>query len=230
MEYNKKLFINNVEYLLKENDMKISELENMCSLSQGYFARFKLLSDSSSPSLQLIVKLSEIFNVSINLILFNDCSLLNKKEKTLLSFIEKMTEDTFNDTICWTKYSLESDINDIKNSGISSLFTIKEKGFLLYKTNFGGTKYLDEKSALYSYQRNKDEFFVLCNLNKSFITTPDECIEFYYIKNNIIHNIVETNKHNSVISESLNLLLLSILREQSIYKFDDEVYKIISNY
>ena len=103
-EFNKSLLIDNIEYLLKERNKRVGELEAEIGVSAGYISRISK-EGGSKPGVDFIGKVAEALNVSIDTLLTVPLTDITPTEKYLITFFEKLKRDTASDTLAWEKES-----------------------------------------------------------------------------------------------------------------------------
>lgn len=98
MKYNKNSLIDNIYSIAKKKDIKIGDLEEQSGVSKGYLSRVK--SGSSTPTIETLCNISEVLGVSIDYLLKTEQTLTNN-EKFIIDFIDKIIEQTIEDTMLW---------------------------------------------------------------------------------------------------------------------------------
>lgn len=98
-EFDKSILFDNIAYLLKENDMKVGELETKAGVSVGYISRTK--EGNAKPGIDFIMKAANILKVSLDTLLTVDLRELTPTEKYLITFIVKLIKDTNDDKLDW---------------------------------------------------------------------------------------------------------------------------------
>lgn len=102
VEFNKKILFDNIYLLIKQSDLKIGELETRAGVSPGYISRTSK-EGTAKPGIEFIMKVADILEVSIDLLLNTNMTQLTSTENYLLSFIEKLRKDTADDKLEWHK-------------------------------------------------------------------------------------------------------------------------------
>lgn len=103
-EFNKSLLIDNIEYLLKERNKRVGELEAEIGVSAGYISRISK-EGGSKPGIDFIAHVAAALNVSIDTLLTVPLTDITPTEKYLISFFEKLIQDTTSDRLDWEKES-----------------------------------------------------------------------------------------------------------------------------
>lgn len=98
-EFDKNILFDNIYYLIKEQDKKIGEVENAIGVSSGYISR--TYKDGGKPGIDFIINISKALKVSIDALLKIKLNSLTPTERYILSFLEKMVQDTNADRLNW---------------------------------------------------------------------------------------------------------------------------------
>lgn len=146
--YSKNRLLNNIEKIVQDQNIKIGELELKCGVSVGYFSRLrKSESDSASPSLDILLSLSQQLNISLTSLVFCDFSKMTETEIFIQKFLERLVISTRGCIISWNKHS-----ND--DFFTSSIF------FNLKTFDYENTSVFNEPEQCYkSLFDNKIKFF-----------------------------------------------------------------------
>lgn len=132
-EFNKKLMLDNISFLLKEYGKKIGELEAEAGVSAGYISR-TTKDSSGKPGVDFIMKVAEALKISVDTLLNIDLTGLTPTERYLISFIEKLKRDTTEDKLEWIRSSadslnrMECDYNGYVAHPLFSFETFNEQG------------------------------------------------------------------------------------------------------
>lgn len=131
-EFNKDLMIKNISLMLTEMCKKIGELEAEVGVSAGYISR-TAKDPKSKPGIDFVVKVAEALNTSMDTLLNVDLGELTPTERYLISFLEKLKNDTLTDKLDWVRESaaslnrMETDINGYVDHPLFSLETFYEQ-------------------------------------------------------------------------------------------------------
>lgn len=106
-EFNKKIMLENISYLLEENNKKTGELESEAGVSTGYISRLAK-DDKSKPGIEFIMGVAKSLKISIDILLNVNLSKITPTEKYLITFLEKLNSDTLADKLFWNKESADS--------------------------------------------------------------------------------------------------------------------------
>ena len=69
IQYDKKLFIDNVYFLAKEKDLKIGEIEAACGVSSGYLSRLRQGEKNVAPGADFLLSISAQLSASVDALL-----------------------------------------------------------------------------------------------------------------------------------------------------------------
>ncbi len=100
------IFFKNINYLLKTKGIKVGELESYAEVSTGYISRVRK-EENSKPGIDFIVKAAEKFGVSVDDLIGVDMEKLTNTEVYIISFLNKLIEDTHSEKLMWEKETPE---------------------------------------------------------------------------------------------------------------------------
>lgn len=97
--------VKNIVSLAVLNKINIGDLEKDSGVSIGYFSRLKKNSAQKIP-IEMLIKVSDILNISIDALLKDDIKKQNDREKMLRDFIDRIIKDTEAGSLYWESYKL----------------------------------------------------------------------------------------------------------------------------
>lgn len=100
--FNKKILLDNIALLLKKSNMKIGELETAAGVSLGYISRISK-DEKAKPGIDFILNTASALNVSVDTLVKVDMTVLTPTERYLVSFLEKLIQDTRADKLDWNR-------------------------------------------------------------------------------------------------------------------------------
>ena len=106
----------NLEYLFDKYDLKWGQVEDkVLGLSTGYLSRTLGRDAPKKMSVQTLIKLSRMFGISMDRLVYDDISSAQDNLKLLMEFIDKIANDTRIGKLYWTleDETEESDIYDL---------------------------------------------------------------------------------------------------------------------
>lgn len=174
--YSKERLLNNIDYLLKIKNIKISELENYMGVSVGYLSRLKNSDNPEScPSIDSLSKIAEKLDSSIISLLFCNYAELTETELYLINKIEKIIDKTKDGLIKWERIkqhdfvNYDYDINEIYEDYYNSSKVTKSLFLDQYVTVHNDVYYFNTKDREYllipiSFEKNVQyEFYLVVN-------------------------------------------------------------------
>lgn len=119
-KFNKYVCFSNIRELLKMCDVKIGQIEKEAGCQPGYMSRLEKKTNTTDPSLEFLLTASQMLKVSLDVLMTVDLTALNPTEKYLVSFIQKLNQDTVDDKLEWNRETADS-LNrlDVDNDGYS---------------------------------------------------------------------------------------------------------------
>ena len=101
-DFDNSILVSNITHLAKSNDIRLGELEKMLGISTGYISRTAKENTNKRLSIDVVWKLSQFFNVSIDELVSHDLRLPSGTTALLCRFIAKLSSQTMMDEIEWT--------------------------------------------------------------------------------------------------------------------------------
>lgn len=108
MQFESKKLYDNIQFLIKNANLKIGDVEKELGCSSGYFARLKKDDASySAPSIDKIYLLAKKFNLPIEVLGTADLCELNQTERYLFNYVDSLIKATIVEKIHWDAFSVE---------------------------------------------------------------------------------------------------------------------------
>lgn len=107
-KFNKYVCFSNIRELLKTSDVKIGQIEKEAGCQPGYMSRLEKKTNTTEPSLEFLLTASKMLKVSLDVLVTVDLTELNPTEKYLVTFIQKLNQDTIEDKLEWNRESADS--------------------------------------------------------------------------------------------------------------------------
>lgn len=107
-KFNKYVCFSNIRELLKTCDVKIGQIEKEAGCQAGYMSRLEKKTNTTEPSLEFLLTASQMLRVSLDVLTTVDLTALNPTEKYLVTFIQKLNQDTIDDKLEWNRESADS--------------------------------------------------------------------------------------------------------------------------
>ncbi len=106
----KDLLMKNINVLLRENQIKMSDLEMFLDISPGYISRTMKAGSDKRLSSEHLYKISRLFKVDIDRLVSYDMDYINTQETKLSSFFSRIRSGTNANVIKWRKFIIDEPI------------------------------------------------------------------------------------------------------------------------
>lgn len=100
-DFNNTFLIKNINYLLNMHKLSIGDLENALCLSAGYISRTAKKDSKKKMSIDVVWKISKIFDIDIYSLISRDLSMPKKGIDLIADFVDKLINDTMKGDVCW---------------------------------------------------------------------------------------------------------------------------------
>lgn len=100
-EFDNSTLINNISYLVKNNDLRIGEVENMIGLSAGYISRTAKEKSQKKLSIDVVWKIARFFEIDLKSLLETELAIPNSNSSLAIEFLEKASRDTEAGKLRW---------------------------------------------------------------------------------------------------------------------------------
>lgn len=98
-----KVIIANIYYIAKKKGVRIGELEVSAGVSAGYLSRLNREDNTTIPSVEALCGIAKRLEVTVDYLVTADLGDLSKGEQYILSFLEKIAQDTIGEYLEWEK-------------------------------------------------------------------------------------------------------------------------------
>ena len=112
MEFDRARLMNNITFLIKEKGLKVGELENSVGISAGYISKMTKAENESMPGIDLIYKLAQKLDVSVEALVNGDFNRSNDNLLFLIKFLHSLQVDTDLHEIEWDFFREYSEIQE----------------------------------------------------------------------------------------------------------------------
>lgn len=214
MNFTNNIFLNNLETLRNSRKMKIGDLEKMVGVSAGYFSRLAKNPDNL-PGVDLVVKLSGIFNVSLDTLLMLDMNRLGSDEKRILNVLRKIHNRTIHGMMEWKR--------DTKNLmyGIGVEFPNGGAFNHPYETRSNGYPF--------KAQFNEEIVVEIRPIKLTCKGVVYECFEFYLVKGTSTIPLCSTDMVHPLIQTTMNELVSIVMKSFSDRKLSNDARSILDD-
>ena len=100
-DFDNSLLINNINYLMKENGMRIGDLEKILGISAGYISRTAKEGSGKKMSIDIVWKIAQLFGVDLRILLDSNLQIPNKNSELMARFLTKLRQQTEDNKIQW---------------------------------------------------------------------------------------------------------------------------------
>lgn len=111
MEFDKRRCMSAVYAIAKEKGVKIGDLEREANVSTGYLSKLNKEENTSSPSIELLLAVARVLDVTIDMLVYSEYEGLSANEKYVLKFLDKMVNDTLSGKLQWEKETKKQLLN-----------------------------------------------------------------------------------------------------------------------
>ena len=125
MQYDKKVLLKNISYLIKKKGIKIGELEKSIGVSAGYISRINKKNDGVSTNVDIIYKIAHELGVTMDVLVSVDLEEIGDNEQYLLNFFKSLESKTDARMIFWDAIQPTSIKNILDGEGGSTLDVFK---------------------------------------------------------------------------------------------------------
>lgn len=220
--------IKNIYYIAEIQNKKIGDVEKAANLSAGYLSKLKKEDTSISDfSVLKLDKIASYLNVTIDLLLNENLTTINKNISFIFSFINKMSKKTLDGDLIWEKEDLENISLFFEYKGNINPFLCVENGMseyysLIHKTTFA---YCGKIYTL-DLEKNKKLF-----LFKVFDILDNFFFELYVYDSNacLLSPISDSNSDETTnLKQAFESLYISAEKSSDSVKLSDEVKEMIN--
>lgn len=185
--FNKFLCFSNIRELLKEQDVKIGQIEKEAGCQPGYMSRLDKPSNNSEPAVEFLVTAAKLLGTSLDTLLLVDLAGMTPTEKYLVTFFDKLKSDTLEDKLDWNIETsdylnrLEPDMDGWVQHPLFEVETFLEEGETEYpdevtrivftSNSFGPKTYIN--ADCYNLRLKNQSTLYLMDISKSVIRAND---------------------------------------------------------
>ena len=120
--FDNSFLVNNIAYLVKKQNLKLGELEELLGISAGYISRTAKENSGKRMSVDVVWKLARLFDVDIDKLLCCNLNELKGNAAVLVRFVERMIRRTESGILQWEDCGGEYEMpdEDLIDSGMVS--------------------------------------------------------------------------------------------------------------
>lgn len=234
-------FIRNLEYFMKEKNVKASEMEAFADISAGYISRLK--NTMSFPSVEVLISFANSLKVTIDSLIYGNYSMSSKDEQYIASFLTKLLNDTNKESVYWTKLSSKNYLPDDDSKKLKTIYEEKIDSDGEWAGDFYTSLFFDEnkcevRDSIFKLKRQLQDFYLIPikkyneESNNRFLSPKIvNGFEMYVFRNNKLNKIIASIEGDN--SAIYNLMLSIYISADGISKktkLDDEAKKALEGY
>lgn len=251
-KFNREVCLQNIDYLLSKNSIKLGVLESESGNRPGYLSRMRSGKSASDPSIEFLMVASEQLNIPLDILVAANISDLTPTEVFILDFLNKIIQDTEKDLLFWEHesvaelQSLEIFTDDYGNLSVSHpLFSVHKQAYIddytysFYESRFFRKSHIEPCNKCYHAQLIPTDqwlYIMECTeieLEKKVKTEP--FFEFYMVDfdrfgNSTPKKICNSRDVSSPIKAAINSLVMQISWSTSHLHIEDNVKDAITAY
>lgn len=245
-EFNKKLMLDNISFMLKEVGKKIGELEAEAGVSTGYISRTSK-DDNTKPGIDFVINVAEALGTSVDTLINVNMAELTPTELYLVSFLEKLKKDTVADKLGWNRESadilnrLEPDINGYADHPLFSFETFFEQGETEYPDEVSKVVMMSHSYDCHTYiagdcfnfRMKNGAILYIMNISKSFYRINDTdayAKEVWMYKPNIGKQFLYSNKKQTTLARLVDDLYATVSEFAKHPKIKSDLRDVIDSY
>lgn len=245
-EFNKKRMFDNISFMLTEFGRKIGELETSVGVSPGYISRTSK-EENVKPGIDFIVNVANALDVSLDTLLNVNMTELTPTEQYLVSFLEKLKNDTVDDKLIWNIESADSlnrqepDMNGYVEHPLFSYETFFEKSEIEYPEEVSRvvmvSKSFDCHTAIagecYNLEMKNHSILYIMNISKSVYNTNDInafAKEIWMYKPRTGSKVLCSNKDSSSLAKMVEDLYRIVAERSKHPKISTDLRYIIDSF
>lgn len=238
MEFNKQIFLDNLDFYMRRKSIKVSELEGKTHVSKGYISRLKKLGNKTVPGIEFILTVSSIFETTVETLCTINCSRLSSDEWFYVDLINKLISKTKNKEIIWRRNTLNQLMNHKAIDEIAENGSIIPQGLFDYlggkkyssSFEYGDYRFTSTEGDFYSY--SIDEIHTLCIVMVNLTNGEDRRygLEMFMITDNKKSNVCCFSPYSSQEYDMLFINLYNLVRDSiNSNCMDQETRKVLSD-
>lgn len=243
-KFNKYICFSNIRELLKTCDVKIGQIEKEAGCQAGYMSRLEKKTNTTEPSLEFLLTASKMLRVSLDVLTTVDLTALSPTEKYLVTFIQKLNQDTIDDKLDWNRESadslnrMESDENGYVWHPLFNYETFYEDGECDYPEQVTKIVFISRAFDCNTYivgdcfnlnMKNKSVLYLM-DISKSVYRTNDsdvEAKEVWIYTPGVGRQFLVSNRDVSQIAELVEILFDTVKKCMKHPKVKKEIKSII---
>ena len=193
--FDKAIFLDNLEYLIKEKNITARNIEEKAGVSKGYISRLKKEGNMSVPGIEFVLTVSSLTGVSVEVLSTINLSQCSESEDYYIRFVDRLIEKTVRKDVRWRAKSLY-EFKDNPNGQ-------SDNNVIFERTPSWGESFVEMLNGQYKYRSSYDygEY--------SFIETEGDFYCFKMDYTNVLYLVKVKLKKDDDIFEGMELFIVS---------------------
>ena len=125
MKFDKNRLMYNINCLIRDKGIKVGTFENEIGVSTGYLSRISKADNESVPGIDLIYKIAQKLEVSVDSLITGDFDKANDNVLYITKFISALTQDTDSQDIEWEKFKAIDEVSS--RFGLPDIAIVKKE-------------------------------------------------------------------------------------------------------
>lgn len=244
MKFDKKIFLENLDYYMNKNSIKSSELEQMAGVSKGYISRIKKADNKSVPGVDFLLVAASLFGITVESLCMINYMLCTENEKYYVDFFNDLITRTIKKDILWKHITSKQFIDKIDNksdeeiiierepsvlSGISEAWNGKRRYASTFE--YGDYKYCDTEGNFYSLKIDNQHSLYMVKVILSYQEELFSGIEMFMISNHKKSNVCCISPQNIQLYDDMFFKLYNTVKDSiNVNYMDQETKNIIDKF
>lgn len=160
--FDKSIFLDNLDYMMKRNEIKARDIEEEAGVSKGYISRLKKEGNASIPGVDFVLTVASLVGVSAEIISTIRLSECSENEQYYVNFLDRLIEKTGDKEIFWKKNTVRELKNKLENKKDEEVLFERPRsvGESLIESFVGGYKYKSKFDyGEYSFEDTIGDFY-----------------------------------------------------------------------
>lgn len=240
MEFDKNRLMNNINTLIKERGMKIGSLETEIDISTGYLSRMSKEGNDTMPGIDLIWKLAQKLEVSVDSLVTGDFQRSNDNLFFIMRFLHTLETDTNLHAVKWEKFTSYEELQEKyaftnlpMTSTVCEVNMEKQTGSRMFKSMYDDKLKLRMSTENYCGMGQGLGVILLFKLKTSRNDGSETVYEMYAIEDSLEEDIIplcSTLQNEGAIAPSILDLYNCIDRHERDMKVSEEARSLINRY
>lgn len=244
MKFDKKIFIDNLDYYMNKELIKSSELEQKAGVSKGYISRIKKADNKSVPGIDFLLVASSMFGITVESLCMINYMLCTENEKYYVDLFNNLITRTIEKNILWKHITFKQLVDKIYNKSDEGMIIEREPSLLFgvsevwngkskYSSTFeyGDYKYNNTEGDFYALKIDNQHSLYMVKVNLSFREEVFSGIEMFMISNKKKSNICCISPQDKQLYDDMFIKLYNTVKDSmNVNYMDQETKNVIDQF